>query len=172
MNWKQRYATQTPDQVAWLMKLKNEWVNNPDLLPHGTAIGYKLGDCRCDDCTQAHAESRREYLSRPGVRDTINDRKRKKYEEDPAYRDQLIQDVKKYYQDRKSDPEWLAQRNLQKQVSDRRRRSEILVEMQANPDHEKHGTRSGYKAGCRCDSCRIAAVDYNREQRNRKRNEQ
>lgn len=39
----------------------------------------------------------------------------------------------------------------------RRSRAKALAEMQADPGDRRHGTRTGYDYGCRCDGCREAA---------------
>jgi hypothetical protein len=44
----------------------------------------------------------------------------------------------------------------------RKRRSE---EMKADPNHELHGTLSGYTYGCRCEECRATSLEYERARR-------
>jgi len=38
-----------------------------------------------------------------------------------------------------------------------------LEEMQNDPDHKFHGTRNGYKVGCRCDDCTDANSEYKKQ---------
>lgn len=41
----------------------------------------------------------------------------------------------------------------------RARRKELLIALRADPEHERHGTISGYQAGCRCEKCWNAYLD-------------
>ncbi len=51
---------------------------------------------------------------------------------------------------------------------DKRERTKELVkkrlaEMQANPEDPRHGTKTGYAYGCRCDRCKQAHSAYQRK---------
>lgn len=39
----------------------------------------------------------------------------------------------------------------------------LLEKMEADPDHEAHGTISGYRAGCQCPRCKGARREYGRK---------
>nr|DAE60795.1 MAG TPA: hypothetical protein [Caudoviricetes sp.] len=53
-------------------------------------------------------------------------------------------------------------KNANRAKATREKRLEALVE---NPHDPKHGTPTGYSYGCRCDECRQAASEYQRDRK-------
>lgn len=49
----------------------------------------------------------------------------------------------------------------------RTRRKELLIALRADPEHERHGTISGYQAGCRCDKCWNAYLESKERRKER-----
>ena len=47
----------------------------------------------------------------------------------------------------------------------RKTKLDYLRELNANPDDKRHGTTTGYGYGCRCDACREAWSDKNKQYR-------
>lgn len=50
----------------------------------------------------------------------------------------------------------------------RKRQSEKLVRLLADPEDRKHGTTTGYSYGCRCERCKAAGARYRQEYKKRK----
>lgn len=51
----------------------------------------------------------------------------------------------------------------------RRTWKKALAEMRADPEDRRHGTRTGYNYGCRCDGCRAAVREASKERRRREK---
>lgn len=67
--------------------------------------------------------------------------------------------------------DWRTRNRARVKLQEMRSNERWLAAMQADPEHPKHGTKRGYKHGCRCDRCRKAMSDYQRDYRERKKRE-
>ena len=56
-------------------------------------------------------------------------------------------------------------------MTEKERRAGYLRDMRANERHPRHGTKTGYGYGCRCDRCKAAAREYELKRQAKKQHE-
>ena len=113
---------------------------------HGSYPAYKLKNCRCEPCRDANAIYNRNYRKRKDMVDsgevTMDD-----YGRLP----------------------WLDKgSNLDAPVKRRVSPNEIQTQLPLknffnDPEDPRHGTTNGYISGCRCDGCKNAKMEYQKQ---------
>lgn len=136
----------------------------PDDPRHGTLNGYTQLRCRCDRCRAAKLDYQREYRRKQAQRpDSKHSQRelRRAYEQRPEVQQrkhELLLEKQREYQQRPDVKE--KRREYQREYSKQRWRNRPKLAL----DDPRHGTWTGYSNwGCRCDPCREAGHEYQRE---------
>ena len=200
MNWFLRYSSEvmfdTPEQrAAYFARLRDEYLSKPEKIPHGTSIGYGVGDCRCSDCTKANTEKIRDLRKNllPQLKSDPDHELHGTYSGVQAgcrcgSCSSFLTNYNRDYKSRmseilKSDPGhpwhgtisgYSAKCRCEKcktaqSIFRKEYNLKVLKTFESNPDDPKHGTRSGYSYGCRCAPCLTSQSEYMKEySKNRK----
>ena len=161
-------GTASPEvQARWDENMANRTI---DGRRHGTITGYYTDHCRCDSCRTAAREYQR--LRRAGARQkrTVGHGTTSGYvsgcRDNCPNTDYTCRDAMRDYQ-----REYKRRKREQAGVQSSRGFSDADLKPAVTIPEAQHGTPTGYVKGCRCEDCRTAMREYQREYRERKRAE-